>query len=420
MSFHSVLMPDLGEGVLEGEIQKLLVRVGDQVQEDQALLEVMTDKASVEIPSPSAGKIKELKIKVGENCPIGKTLIVLETFDNKKTSEKKENSSKVKKEIFIEKKESSPKVKEEISDKKDESFQESNSLDQTSFLAVPAVRKKAKELGIDLKNVQGTGLSHRITMKDLEKLIPSSPSSPASQEGISIPINENQKRIPLKGVRKKIAAQMQLSKATIPHFTLMDQAHVESLYKLKNQSQKLYPDVKITYLPFIMKILHHCLIEFPELNASIDSKNQEIVYKTNFNFGIATDTPRGLLVPVIKNIDQKNIIQICKEIVELSGKARNSKIDLADMQDATITITNMGSIAGRWATPIINPPEVCILGMYRMFENPVWKNESFHPVRTMNFSLTCDHRLIDGALAARFMSRFVENIENPSLILIEG
>ena len=403
MSSYFVDMPDLGEGVLEGEIQKWSVQIGDTVQEDQVLVEVMTDKASVEIPSPVSGIVKKLKLKEGESCSVGKPLLVLETTQ-KRSAEKKESSQT--QTISLEKEEVSKKINK------------SDLID--SIQAVPAVRKKAKENGIDLKNVQGTGLSGRITMKDLEKLIPSPSTSSSSSSGFSIPETRHQKRVPLKGIRKKIADTMSLSKTVIPHFTLMDQAQVEALYQLRQESKKLYPDVKMTYLPFIMKILQRCLSEFPEFNASIDSLKQEIVYKNNYNFGVATDTPQGLLVPVIKNIDQKNIIQISNEIRDLSEKARSSKISLDEMKNATLTLTNMGSIAGRWATPIINPPETCILGIYRMFETPIWKNESFHPVRVMNFSLTCDHRLIDGAKAARFMSKFIENIENPSLILIEG
>ena len=167
-----------------------------------------------------------------------------------------------------------------------------------------------------------------------------------------------------------------------------------------------------------MKILYNCLLDFPEFNASITSN--EIIYKKYFHFGFAADTPRGLLAPVVRDVNKKSIVQISRDIKTLSDKARNASITVDEMKGATITITNMGSIAGQWASPIINPPEVCILGMYRMFDKPVWKNNSFYPEKTINFSVTCDHRLIDGAGAARFMMQFTERVSNPSLILIEN
>ena len=408
---YPITMPDLGEGVVEGEVQKWFVSPGDLIQEDQVLVEVMTDKAVVEVPSSVSGRVKELKIKKGQTCPVGEALLIVETSEKVKDVQKNQKESasvlQIKDEEVVEKKV-----------QKDPPPLES----KLKVLAVPLVRRKAKEWGVDLNTIKGTGLAGRVTLDDLKKVKPQTlmESDRPAFSGFSVPSEGPESRVSLKGIRKKIADKMQLSKNVIPHFTLMDQASVEELYRLKNQSKNLYPDVKVTYLSFIMKILYQCVLDFPEFNASIDSHSEEIVYKKYYNFGVAVDTPKGLLVPVVKDVNRKSVVEISRDIVELAQRARDSKITVDEMKGATITITNIGSISGQWATPIINPPEVSILGMYRVFEQPVWKGDSFRPIRTMNFSLTSDHRLIDGAVAARFMSQFIERVENPSLILLES
>lgn len=395
-------MPDLGEGVVEGEIQKWYVKEGDSVKEDQPLVEVMTDKASMEIPSMTSGEVIEIKVKEGEVCEVGKPLLIVQGSEEKvKTS--------------VASKPTSLTFKDEIPKQKTP-----NSKSTSSILAAPKIRKLAKKHSIDLSTVQGTGLSGRIRLKDVEALIQKSPAPNLTHSGFAVPVLGEEKREPLKGVRKKIASNMQASKRVIPHFTVVDEALFDNLYKVRMEAKELNPSSKITYLSFIMKILYHCLLDFPQINASIDDTTEEIVYKKYYNFGFATDTPRGLLVPVIKDVDQKNIIRISQEIRSLSDQAREGSIKMDDMKGATITITNMGSIAGEWATPIINPPEVAILGMYKMSVKPRWNGKEWKPCRMMNFSITSDHRLIDGALAARFIQQFVERVENPNLILLEG
>ena len=408
---QKVVMPELGEGVVEGELLNWRVSIGDAVQEDDALVEVMTDKASLEVPSPFSGKVKELFVQEGQTCEVGKTLLTLET-SHKTSTEKKSNEENSKKE----------KVEPsgfELTEVKTKTPSQKASKNE-NILATPLVRKIAQENSIDLSHVQGTGLSQRITLQDIQ--IPDSKKQKNSHvsHGFSVPKIGPEERIPLKGIRKKIAQNMQASKHNIPHFTVVEEARVASLVTLREQAKKLYPDVKITYLSFVMKTLYHTFLDFPEFNASIDDHSEEIVYKKYYHFGFATDTPKGLLVPVVCDVGQKNIVQISRDIKNLSDKARDGSIQVDEMKGATTTITNMGSICGQWATPIINPPEVCILGMYRMMDRPVWKNDSYQPCPTMNFSITSDHRLIDGAVAARFMSQFVERIENPSLLLIES
>ena len=407
-------MPELGEGVIEGEIQKWHVAPGDSIKEDSIIAEVMTDKASLEVPSTASGRVLDLKFKEGDVCPVGKALLSLEGEKKiqEKTKSQKSKINKVKNQPQVfETSESTSQKPEEKTDEK-----------TSHVLAAPLVRREAEKHSIDLSSVKGSGLSGRVTLQDIQNKIPKNtyPKTEGSIKGFSVPVIGPEERKPLRGIRKKIAQNMQASKHVIPHFTLVEEACVEELVHLRNKSKKLYPDVKITYLSFIIKILCSCFKDFPEFNASIDDEKDQIVYKKYFHFGIAVDTSRGLLVPVVRDVDQKNIISISKEIKTLSDKARSASVSVDEMKGASVTITNMGSISGILATPIINPPEVCILGMYRMFEKTVSQQEKFVSKKFMNFSLTLDHRLIDGGQAARFMSQFIQRVEKPSLILIES
>jgi pyruvate dehydrogenase E2 component (dihydrolipoamide acetyltransferase) len=240
------------------------------------------------------------------------------------------------------------------------------------------------------------------------------------------PIGASEERIALRGIRKKIAENMQMAKHVVPHFTLMDEANVTALVSMREELRAFgeKAGVKITYLPFVMKALIATIREFPMFNASIDDAAQEIVYKKYFNLGFAADTPNGLLVPVIKNADQKTVIQLSREINDLAKRARDGKLALDEMKGATITVTNIGSVGGQYATPIINHPEVAIFGMYKIQEKPIIKRDSagnmtLDSIRTMGFTVTADHRLIDGAVAANFLKAFIGRIENPGVLMLD-
>ena len=433
MKKYSIVMPDLGEGVLEGELVSWKVSVGDSVKEDDLLAEVMTDKASLEIPSTAEGQVKELKIKPGQTCAVGDTLAVIEGSASDSSVDSSKGVSSSESAQSAGEKAPSQQTNQNDLDKPAEknivsqsasplSIEKNLSGDESSFIA-PVVRRWAEDHGIDLSQVRGTGLAGRITLDDVQKIsgLKTTFAPPAGHQ--KTPVSSSfgpEERKPFQGIQKKMAQSMQFSKQVIPHFTIVDQAQVDPLVRLREQAKKLYPDSKITYLSFVMKILHNNMREFPVFNASVDDQTKEIVYKKYFNFGFATDTPRGLLVPVVKNVDQKNIVQISREIKELSDRARKGSITVDEMKGGTITITNLGSIAGQWATPVINPPETAILGMYQMSTAPVFDGNMFQPVKVMNFSITSDHRVIDGATAARFMSQFIERVENPSLLLLEN
>jgi pyruvate dehydrogenase E2 component (dihydrolipoamide acetyltransferase) len=279
-------------------------------------------------------------------------------------------------------------------------------------------------MNVDINTLTGTGLAGRVTREDLVARGSGSvvgKSSPAPVARVPRVAGEREVREPLRGVRKKIAENLQMAKRIIPHFTHADEANVTALVEMRAQAKSAAEKsgVKVTFLPFVMKALIATLREFPQMNASIDDESQEIVTKHYYNIGFAADTPSGLLVPNIKDADQKTVLQLASEIQTLAGKARDGKLALEDMKHATITITNIGSVGGIFATPIINHPEVAILGMYKIVDRPVWENGTWKPAKMMNFTITCDHRLVDGAVAANFMKAFLARIENPSQLILD-
>ncbi|MDE0119106.1 MAG: dihydrolipoamide acetyltransferase family protein [Bdellovibrionales bacterium] len=446
-SDKEIKLPELGEGVTEGELVKWLISEGDFIQIDQPVAEVMTDKAAMEVPSPFDGVVESFLVKEGDTIQVGQSFLAMKSSDEEKkvnssgekenTKENSELSSGLRspknsvsdlpvKSVL----KSIPPVKIPDVDSTTGTIENEPMKDSSiSILATPFTRRLARELGVTLSHIRGSGLAGRVTKEDVLKQAGvaeegrqgvSRMASSFSVTGFSIPKEGLQERAPLKGVRKKIAEKMQLSKAVIPHFTLLESADVEQLDEVKNAVKEMLKDrgIKVTYLSFVMKALLQTIKEFPELNAGIDDFSKEIVIKKYYHFGFAVDTSRGLLVPVIKDVDKKSLSEISFEIQTLAEKAREGKISPDDMSGGTITITNIGSLGGEYATPIINTPEVAILGMYRLYVKPCWDGSSFKPKKTMNFSLTCDHRLIDGAVSARVLKSFVHKIENPLSLFI--
>ena len=440
MSYKSVILPELGEGVTEGELVKWLISEGESVRADQAVAEVMTDKASMEVPSPFDGKALSFLAREGDTLQVGREILKLSVSDgdSDKSSEKKKGAQ----EDMI------PRSARETgsAEEREKPEPRSQSYEDTAVLATPLTRRLARELGVDIRRIKGSGLAGRVTREDITA-VPScllqgkGEGGAGSSEtalsvkgaesgkadivrdggaGFSIPHEGRQERRPLKGIRKKIAEKMRRSKAVIPHFTLLESAEVESLDRLKSAVKDMLKDrkIKVTYLSFVMKALLHTVREFPLLNAGIDDMANEVVEKRDFHFGFAVDTPRGLLVPVIKNVDKKSLAELSFELEALALKAVGGDIRPEEMSGGTVTITNIGSLGGEYATPIINAPESAILGMYRMYIKPCWDGSGFQPKKAMNFSLTCDHRLIDGAVAVRAMNFFIHKIENPLSLFI--
>ena len=434
MAKQDVKLPDIGEGVTEGELVKWLVKVGDTVKPDQPVAEVMTDKATVEVPSPYAGTVKELKFKEGDVIPIETVILALEGGGAEAKPAAPTPAAKAPQSapamaaapVLVARAASTGAAMDVYPP-----------AAEMRVLATPATRRLAREMNIDINQIQGSGLAGRVTREDISRFggataayMPSSNGAPAVAKAptasvpmpmISRGMGPTETREPLRGVRKKIAENLQMAKRVIPHFTLAEEANVTALVEVRAQAKSAAEKygVKVTFLPFVMKALIATIREFPQFNASIDDDAQEIVTKKFFNVGFAADTPNGLLVPNVKDADQKTILQLAQEIQVLANKARDGKLGLEEMKHATITITNIGSVGGVFATPIINHPEVAILGMYKIVDRPVWENGTWKPVKMMNFTITCDHRLIDGAVAANFMKAFVARIENPSQLMLE-
>jgi pyruvate dehydrogenase E2 component (dihydrolipoamide acetyltransferase) len=441
MASVEIKLPDIGEGVTEGELVKWLVKVGDAIKADQPLAEVMTDKATVEIPAISGGVVKELKVKEGEVVPIGKVMLTVESSAGSSTSAPAAAASAPAPTSKSAPQPAAAMSAAPVSTPARTSTSGSAGMDvyppvaESRVLATPSTRRLAREMNVDINQVQGTGLAGRVTRDDLLKTpgagatAAGQPSYPAAMRtNLEIPrpayqgpAGAAEERVPLKGVRKKIAEKMQLSKQIVPHFTLMDEADVSELVTMRAslKDKAAQYGVKVTYLPFVIKSLIATMREFSMFNASIDDAAQEIVYKKYFNIGFAADTPQGLLVPVIKDADRKSILQISKEIQELSEKARAGKLAPDEMKGATISITNIGSVGGTYATPIINHPEVAILGIYKIVERPVFVNGEVKGAHMMNVTITADHRLIDGAVAANFLKSFVNRLQHPGVLMLD-
>ena len=413
---HDIKLPEIGEGVNEGELLKWLVKEGDTIKVDQGLVEILTDKASVEIPSFVEGTVESLKAKVGDMIEVGQSLMTIKL--SQKSSQKL-----VQQTTNTHKETPQPTVVNGTKDiptqkLKDTSQVLATQVLATQVLATPSTRRLAQRLGVDITQISGTGNIGRVTREDVEKAFKTTGHTPKQTVSTKAKADLKDEVIPLRGIRRKIAERMQLSKQTIPHFSIMDEANVTQLVQLRAKCKEHFKDVKITYLPFIMKALISACKDFPMLNASIDS--DQIIYRKNFHIGFAADTPDGLLVPVIKNADQKTILQISQEIESLANKAKIGKLTLEEMTGSTITITNIGSISGSYATPIINPPEVAIIGLYRIKKTPIFKDGAIESVDMMNLSCTADHRLIDGAVAARFLKTLIQKIETPAFLVIDS
>lgn len=430
-------LPELGEGVTEGELIKWLVKPGDTVKPDQSVAEIMTDKATVEVPTSKGGVVKDLKFKAGEVVKVESVLLTLTTSGGTQTAVTPTAHAAP----AQTQKAPAPAPERTMSAAASTTAGASTSfyppVMDSKVLATPSTRRLARELQVDINTMTGSGLAGRVTREDVLKQLDSvsigargtGPATTPSTGGISFPkpgyssnMANSEERVPLKGIRKKIAENLQMAKHIIPHFTLMDEVDVTELVHFRESMKDIAEKAgtKVTYLPFVMKALIATIREFPAFNASIDDNAQEIVYKKYFNLGFAADTPNGLLVPVVKHADGKTILDISKEIIDLSKRARDGKLKPDEMKGATITITNIGSVGGTYATPIINHPEVAILGMYKIQDRLELTAEGkVISKKYMNFTITADHRLIDGALAARFLKAFLGRIQKPALLMLD-
>lgn len=403
-------LPDVGEGVAEGEVVKWLVKEGAQVGENQPLVEIMTDKVNVEIPSPKKGTVLKLMAKEGEVVKVGQVLLVIgEKGEQTATKAPEPSTAKtapvlVKAEVLA----TAPLTPPIVSKKPQE------------ILATPATRKLARDLGVDLSLVEGTGAGGRIIDEDVQRFKKTGARTVAV--AVSVPGKAgSEERVPLRGIRRKIAERMVMSKHTAAHVTHVDEVDMTEIVQLREKTKETAEKrgAKLTYLPFIIKALIPALKQYPYLNATLDDEKGEIVLKKYYNIGIATNTEQGLVVPVVKDADHKSITQLGDEIARLSERARAGQLTLDEIQGSTFTITNVGGIGGVFATPIINYPEVAILGVHKITKRPIVKENEI-VIRDMTYlSVSFDHRVLDGAVAAEFMNAIKRYLEDPKLLLLE-
>jgi pyruvate dehydrogenase E2 component (dihydrolipoamide acetyltransferase) len=415
-------MPDIGEGIAEGEILRWMVKEGDKVAEDQPLVEVMTDKVNVQVPSPRGGTVLKISVKEGEVAKVGQTIVTIEEGSVGSTPAPAAALTPTSTPA------SSPGPTQMAAP-----VQELQPQGAPTALATPSTRKLARELGVDIGRLTGSGQGGRITDEDVRRAaaggaapspaIAMAPPTPMVAEAAQAPRplaqGGREELVPLRGIRKTIAERMVRSQETAAQVTHVDEADVTELVMLKEALKETAEKrgVHLTYLPFIIKALVPALREYPYLNASFDEQGGNIVLKKYYNIGIATDTEQGLVVPVIKDVDTKDIFELASEIDRLSDKARNGALTLDEIRGSTFTITNVGAIGGLFATPIINLPEVAILGLHKIAKRPVVRDGKVEVRDTTYLSLTFDHRVADGAYAARFTTRVIETLQETRKLL---
>ncbi|HEY4393382.1 MAG TPA: dihydrolipoamide acetyltransferase family protein [Polyangia bacterium] len=400
-------LPDIGEGVAEGEVVRWLVKEGDDLKEDQPMVEVMTDKATVEIGSPRVGRVGKRMFAEGERCPVGKVLITIEV-------EGEGPATAVK-----------PTMQAEI-DKPAASGGPANvhvhlhpagngaAASGAAVLATPATRKLARQIGVDIREVAGSGRAGRVTSEDVRAHGGGAQPAPAQArpQGDAI-------RVPFRGLRKRIAETLVRSKHTAPHATYVEEIDCSELVALRAKMNARGTD-KLSFLPFIIKATTSALQKFPQMNAMLDDAAGEILQWKSLHIGLATATENGLIVPVIRDADGKSLAELGKEIERLAEATRTGKATREELMGSTFTITSLGALGGVMATAIINPPEVAILGVHRIAKRPAVVGDQIVIRDLMNLSLSFDHRVIDGFDAAQFVAEIKRSLEAPGPLAAEA
>ncbi|MDB5054375.1 MAG: dienelactone hydrolase [Bacilli bacterium] len=408
MAIMEYKFPELGEGIHEGEIVKLHIKPGDVITDEDMIMDVQNDKAIVEVPSPVHGKVVDIKVKEGQVCHVGELVATIEVEGEEVQAEKPLNEAKI-----VENLSESPNVQPNIA--------------KPNVLATPSVRKLAREKDLVISEVKASGRNGQVTRDDVIAAATKTdtaaltPASKASDAQMST-LQSHEERIPFKGIRKIIADAMSKSMYTAPHVTLLDEVDVSLLVAFREKMKPIAEKegVKVTYLPFIIKALIAAARRFPAVNAILDEEHNEIVLKKYYNIGIATDTAIGLMVPVIADADSKNIWTLASTIKDLAERGREGKLAAEELKGSTITITNIGSAGGMFFTPIINFPEVAILGTGRISEKPIVKDGQIIAASVMALSLSFDHRVIDGATAQNFLNQIKRLLAEPELLIMEG
>lgn len=447
-------LPELGENIEQGDVVRVAVKPGDTISEGQAVIELETDKAVVEVPSSVSGTVKEVLVKQGQKAKVGQVILTLEADGSTKAAPVAEKAPELEQEdaSSSEMARASYNIARNVEGKTEAQafppdaprsaqhevvpqalMKHAGDEHRPPVPASPSVRRLAREIGVDIYNVQGTGPNGRISENDVKghaKALISTAASGVAAPGVARPAVKlpdfskwgSIEKVSMRAIRRKTAEHLVEAWTTIPHVTQHDKADITELEELR---KKFAPKAelaggKMTITAIALKVTASALKVFPQFNASIDMSTEEIVYKHYIHLGVAVDTDRGLLVPVIRDVDHKNIVELASELSQLSQKAKNKTLKPEEMEGGTFTITNLGGIGGTYFTPIVNHPEVAILGMSRSRMEPVWANDKFEPRLMMPLSLSYDHRIIDGADAARFLRWVVEALEQPFLLSVQG
>ncbi len=437
-----VKLPELGENVESGTITQVLVSEGDTVEQEQEIVEVETDKAAVQVPSTVGGTVKEIRVKSGEDIKIGQTLLVIESTEAEKASSDQAaaapSEAKADEQATKESKTAKPEAAEPSAPSQPRTGPQTAAEKKTEPIkvakrvpAAPSVRRFAREIGIDITDVPGSGPGNRISIDDVKRYSKMLNEQKAARQTVFQGIEPESlpdfskwgqvERVSMSKVRLATAKHLGYAWATAPHVTQFDKADVTHLESLRKQYGDQIKEAggKLTVTAILLKVLEKALKRFPQMNASVDMENQDIIYKKYTNIGVAVDTDRGLLVPVIRNVDQKNLTDLSIELTEVAQKARDRKLSLEDMQGGNFSISNLGGIGGTGFSPVINTPDVGILGVARAEMQPVYQDGSFEPRLILPLSLSYDHRLIDGADGARFLRWVAEALERPFSLLFE-
>lgn len=445
-------LPDIGEGVVEGEIVRWIVKEGDVLREDQPMVEVMTDKATVEIPTPKAGRVAKIMVPAGKVCAVGQVMIVIETEGQAQAQGQAQGQAGHAPAAPTHTAPAAPPAGRAPAQAQVPQAAAPQLVPPRKVLATPATRQLARDLGVDIRTVPGTGAIGRVTSEDVRAVaqrgaavasgqapVATHTTAPAVSHaapvGVAVPVREaaapappapaqasaGDERIPFRGVRKKIADNMLRSKQSAAHFTYVEECDVTELIAIRGRAKQRAAErgIKLSFLPFIIKAVVSGLKKFPSLNATLDTQREEIVLRKSYHIGVAAATDNGLIVPVLRDADKQSLFQIAERIEPLAERARTGKASRDELTGSTFTISSLGTLGGVLATPIINFPEVAVLGVHKMREVPAVRDGQIVIRTVMNLSISIDHRIVDGYEGAQFMQHVVGLLEDPTLLFME-
>ena len=435
-------LPDIGEGVVEGEIVRWLTAEGETLREDQPMVEVMTDKATVEIPTPRAGRVAQIMVPAGKLCAVGQVMIVIDTDGTLGKPTATDHAATSAPATAV----SAPIVATPAAvATAPVQVLSAAEAQGRKVLATPATRQLARNLSVEIRTLVGTGPGGRVTRDDVRrasgaksaaKPAPAAPPAPPPVQvatpaapavsrpaapPISVPVNAEDERLPFRGLRKKIAENMLRAKLSAAHFTYVEECDVTELVLLRKRAQKRAQErgVKLSFLPFLIKAVVSGLKKYPIVNSTLDEQREEVVLRKSYHIGVAAATDSGLIVPVLRNADRLSLFQIAAEMEPLAERARTGKASRDELTGSTFTISSLGKLGGVLATPIINFPEVAILGVHKIKETPVVRDGQIVIRQIMNLSISLDHRIVDGYEGALFLQHVVSLLEDPTLMFME-